>query len=63
MMKTMNLILKLLNLKIKKYFFKFRKDDICHEIGCVNKSTINCNEKDVEEYLNNYRSATRWQTV
>ena len=59
----MKQILKLVNLKIKKFFSIYGKNDICHKMESADNLGNSCNETDVEEYLNSYRSATRWQTV
>lgn len=55
-------ILKITNCLLKKYFFNSEKTDICHE---YKEGVNNASEKDneVEEYVKNYQSTTRWQTV
>lgn len=55
-------ILKIVNCLIKKIFFKSKKTDFYQEC----KEGINIvgeNDNEVEEYVKNYQSTTRWQTV
>jgi len=53
--------------EIKKNFFNHQKNDKSHGCEKVFGSTVNVNSEkennDVEEYLNNYTTTTRWQTV
>ncbi len=55
-------ILKIASCILKKIFFNMQKNDICHEY--LEGASNGC-EKDneVEEYVKNYQSTTRWQTV
>ncbi len=52
---------------IKKNFFNCQKNDIsqdCEKVFGIQLDPDNGNpENEVEEYLNNYQSTTRWQTV
>lgn len=65
-MKTLIHFFNCVSFKIKKNFFKLEINDFSH--GCdklLGNDTKNDagNEKEVEEYLNNYSTTTRWQTV
>lgn len=52
---------------IKKIFFKCDKNDICQGFGetvfPAEMKVANPAENEVEEYMKNYQSTTRWQTV
>ena len=56
-----------LNILIKKKFFIDQKTDICQDykmgIGLSGLSREDIHENETEEYVNNYNSTTRWQTV
>lgn len=56
-------ILKAVQYILKKYFFNSEKSDICHESKIVQNNKKENEEKEVEEYMKNYQSTTRWQTV
>lgn len=66
-MKRIKKLMNCLGKTLKKFFFNVRKNDI-HQ-GCENVFGLKSNpgedknENEVEEYLNNYKSTTRWQTV
>jgi hypothetical protein len=66
-MKKVKTMLECLKALLKKNFFNNQKTDINH--NCKNvfnfdlgKSDFNA-KNETEEYLNNYKSTTRWQTV
>jgi len=66
-MKRVKMMIQCLRNLIKKNFFNSQKSDINHD--CKNafsfdlkKGDLNSNE-EAEEYLNNYKTTTRWQTV
>jgi hypothetical protein len=51
------------NCLIKNFFSNKQKNDIYH--GCenvLNPAPVN-NENEAEEYMKNYQSTTRWQTL
>ena len=52
---------------IKKYFFNCDKNDICQSfdqsVSMPDSKVSNHAEMEVEEYMKNYQSTTRWQTV
>ncbi len=48
---------------LKKFFFIGRKTDFCHGGGKGVDIADVKDERDVDEYLKNYQSTTRWQTV
>lgn len=56
-------IVKIVNCLIKKIFSIRQKNDFYHECEEVLGSSKEKDEIEVEEYLNNYQSTTRWQTV
>ena len=66
-MKTTMLFCKCLFDKIKKKFFKYQKHDNSH--ACEEWEKFNNelksedDQKAIDEYLNNYRLTTRWQTL
>lgn len=66
-MKKTKKILNCLEISIKKIFFNHQKNDKNQE--CKNAFNLDFNSKkdsaenEVEEYVNNYKSTTRWQTV
>lgn len=66
-MKKVKKMMNCLQNSIKKKIFNCQKSDISQE--CKNAFNLNFNaekdssENEVEEYLNNYKSTTRWQTV
>ncbi len=66
-MKTLISFFKCVNFKIKKNFFNWQKNDKYHDCEEVFGLTVNVNSEkensEVDEYLNNYRTTTRWQTV
>ena len=66
-MKTLIQFFTCVSLKIKKNFFNFEINDIyhgCEEVlGSNAKSDTEKEQKEVEEYLNNYTTTTRWQTI
>ena len=66
-MKRVKTTIKCLKAFLKKNFFNSKKSDINH--NCKNafnfdisKDDLNA-ENETEEYLNNYNTTTRWQTV
>ena len=48
---------------IKKKFFNNEKNDIYQDCKSVLDNNIGSEENEVEEYLKNYQSTTRWQTI
>lgn len=56
-------ILKMTACLLKKIFFNVKKTDFYHECGEVVDNAAGETESEVEEYLKNYQSTTRWQTV
>ncbi|WP_303924241.1 hypothetical protein [Draconibacterium sediminis] len=66
-MKKVNLFFRCAADIIKKKFFKAEKNDISH--ACVElqnleaESRPTADEKEREEYAQNYNITTRWQTV
>lgn len=54
-------------LEIKKKFFNKEKSDICHdciEVLNFNDSAVSQEEiNSLNEYIENYKSTTRWQTL
>lgn len=66
-MKKVKRMLNCLENLIKKNFFNSQKNDISQE--CKNAFSFDFNakedrrENEVEEYMSNYKSTTRWQTV
>ena len=66
-MKKMQKFFTCLQALLKKNFFNYEKNDIpqgCENVFGIQLDTDNANpENEVEEYLNNYQSTTRWQTV
>lgn len=66
-MKKVKKLLNCLEISIKNFFFNSAKNDKNQE--CKNEFKLDFNspgdskENEVEEYLNNYKSTTRWQTV
>jgi hypothetical protein len=66
-MKKVKKMLNCLEILIKKFFFNYVKNDKNQE--CKNEFKLNFSspkdskENEVEEYLNNYKSTTRWQTI
>lgn len=66
-MKRVKTIIGCLKTLLKKNFFKLEKNDINHD--CKKSFAFDLNNGDfnsvdeVEEYLKNYTSTTRWQTV
>jgi hypothetical protein len=66
-MKRIKTMIQCLKTLLKKKFFNSRKSDINHECESVfnfdlNNGDVNSNE-EAEDYLNNYKTTTRWQTV
>lgn len=66
-MKRVKMMIQCLKNLIKKKFFNSPKSDINHDCENVfnfdlKKEELNSNE-ETEEYLNNYKTTTRWQTV
>lgn len=66
-MKRVEMMMQCLNALLKKNFFNSQKNDINH--NCKNafsfdleKGELNINE-ETEEYVSNYKTTTRWQTV
>ena len=66
-MKRIFRFLECLGILIKKNFFIKEKHDIPHDCKNVfemnKKVENNVAEKEAEEYITNYNSTTRWQTV
>lgn len=66
-MKKLESILTCLTSKIKKYFFIKSKTDINQECEKLFVSGENVNSQEglklTEEYIENYRVTTRWQTI
>lgn len=66
-MKTIELFLNCVTNKIKKYFFKEAETDISHECEKLfdfeEKTSSPEEMKYAEEYLDNYKVTTRWQTL
>ena len=66
-MKTLIQIFKCVNLKLKNFFFNSQKSDIYHDceavLGTASEVVPDQEKNDVEEYMKNYTSTTRWQTV
>lgn len=66
-MKTINVILQCLESKIKKYFFIKEKGELsqdCKNLFEGDKNTRSAEDvKCAEEYLENYKLTTRWQTL
>lgn len=66
-MKKLKKMLNCLEILLKKKFSNSQKSDINQE--CRNAFNLDFNSKkdnsenEVEEYLNNYKSTTRWQTI
>lgn len=66
-MKQIKKMMNCLEILLKKKFFNSQKSDINQE--CRNAFNLDFNSKkdnsenEVEEYLNNYKSTTRWQTI
>lgn len=66
-MKRVKKMIQCLTSLIKKNFFNIEKTDINH--NCKNAFSFDLNsgdlnsKKEAEEYLNNYKTTTRWQTV
>ena len=56
-------ILKMANCLLKKIFFNGEKTDFYNQCKEAVNNTSESNENEVEEYLKNYQSTTRWQTV
>ena len=56
-------IVKIASCLLKKIFFNKQKNDFYHECEEVLGNSKEKDEIEVEEYLNNYQSTTRWQTV
>ena len=66
-MKRVKMMIQCLRNLLKKNFFNSQKSDINHDCKSVfsfdlKKGDLNSNE-EAEEYLNNYKTTTRWQTV
>lgn len=66
-MKTLIQIFKCASLEIKNNFFIWQKSDIPHDCKDVLEMSSDVDSEkektEVEEYLKNYTSTTRWQTV
>jgi len=66
-MKTLIQFLRCVNFGIKKNFFSVKKSDNSHDCVGVSGFNIKMNSEednnDIEEYLKNYSTTTRWQTV
>lgn len=64
-MKSIIQILKCLNLSIKKKFFNLRKTDITHNCDEVPilRDLLEESHENEEEYIENYNTTTRWQTL
>jgi|GEM_PF-2442647 len=66
-MKKVKKMLNCLEISIKKFFFNSIKNDKNQEYKNEFKldfgSPKDSKENEVEEYLNNYKSTTRWQTI
>ncbi|WP_319502451.1 hypothetical protein [uncultured Draconibacterium sp.] len=66
-MKKINLFFRCAVDQIKKKFFKSVKNDINH--ACIelqnleDESKVTVEEKEREEYAQNYNITTRWQTI
>lgn len=66
-MKRLTAMIQCLKTLLKKNFFNRQKNDINHD--CKNVFNFDLNNGDLnskeeaEEYLNNYTTTTRWQTV
>lgn len=66
-MKRISTMIQCLKSLLKKKFFNSVNDDINH--NCKNAFSFEINTSDLnskeetEEYLNNYKTTTRWQTV
>ncbi|MFW5774231.1 MAG: hypothetical protein ACOCWD_06070 [Tangfeifania sp.] len=66
-MKQVKMMIQCLKNSLKKIFFISQKSDINHDCKKafsfdLKKGDLNSNE-ETEEYLNNYKTTTRWQTV
>ena len=66
-MKKINLFFRCAFDQIEKKFFKSEKNDINHAcvelINMEGESKLTAEEKEREEYAQNYNITTRWQTV
>lgn len=66
-MKTIQFIINCLATKIKKNIFNSAKNDISHDCNNLfesDKKALSMDElKCAEEYLENYKVTTRWQTL
>lgn len=66
-MKTIVLFIRCAGVQIKNYFFKSKKYDnnhACREWEKLNEELAADDGKNpLEEYLNDYRGTTRWQTL
>lgn len=66
-MKKVVEVLNCVTCKIKKIFFNSENSDICH--GCneeVNFDESIASQEEINslnEYIENYKSTTRWQTI
>ncbi len=56
-------IFRFLDCILKKIFFNNVKTDFYHECKREVNDHVGENEKEIEEYLKNYQSTTRWQTL
>ena len=66
-MKRVKTMFACLKATLKKIFFNNPKSDINHKCKNafsfdISKNDLNTNN-EIEEYLNNYKTTTRWQTV
>lgn len=66
-MKTLIQFFTCVSLRIKKNFFNSEINDFSHGceevLGGYPNGDAEREQKEVEEYLNNYTTTTRWQTV
>lgn len=66
-MKKIETMIQCLKSILKKKFFNGQKSDISHD--CENVFNFDLNngdensDQEAEEYLNNYKTTTRWQTI
>lgn len=66
-MKTVIQFFKCVGFEIKNNFFNRQKNDISHDcetvLGLNTDTDLEKEINEVEEYLKNYTTTTRWQTV
>lgn len=66
-MKKFHVIMHFFDCLIKKIFCICQKNDIYHDceeaLSLLENQHMNPGENEVEEYLANYQSTTRWQTL